>query len=130
LDGAQVDYLSGLAARTFRTFLDRLSPSALYPVDGWLRAQGWVKQMHDEHLNSRSWKDRPGVLEPPVRSLRDILNAAWWARVQNDSAWVREYDLAGLALNLCLAITQPPKDEGRGRRRKVTIPQSRGGVAR
>jgi hypothetical protein len=130
LDRAQVTYLSDLAERAFRTFSDRLLPTAPYPAKGWLDAQDWVQQRREDHRAGRRWQDRTdvGSLMSPIRSLRDILNAAWCARVQSDSAWVREYDLAGLVLKLCLAITQPPED--RVWQPTTDIPPSPGGGTR
>jgi hypothetical protein len=110
-------YLAELAKAFGDVSLQFLHGSAMYPPggekDGWLNAMKWALEWQTD-LKERQ---EPRMPAKPAGSLRDVLNATWFARLNlKEGAGLEEAHskLAKVGRNLCDLLISPARSRGRG----------------
>src|SRR5262249_20124075 len=87
-----------------------LMPTAMYPREGWVRAQEWCNEWIEQQKNGKQLS----LPQNRTGNLRDVLNATWlWRLFCECRTEIVDRDLAQLGKDLCEEIIKPPTGRGR-----------------
>ena len=129
LDGDEKSYLDELADRIWKVLEGgTLRSSAAYTPRGTY--QGWNKatEWHEEWSRQLRERKELKVSAGETNTLRDVLNAAWLCRIENEATFARDIDRAARAtceqIIAASSTAAVQRGETRFRAGKVTQPAS------